>query len=137
MTAPASPTIVSVTAHRDRLVAKAITNATTATARQAYPIRIPKTASRAIWARRASTGSGILPSLLIARSAPSMALRSCPPGAGAPGGGPARASCPRCSLLAPRRPACITEQPLEPRRQIGQREVGEGDLLVVGQQPRI
>src|SRR3954469_25127356 len=37
----------------------------------------------------------------LARSAPSMALRSWPPGAGAPAGGPDRASCPRCWGSAP------------------------------------
>ena len=37
-------------------------------------------------------GYGPMP---IARSAPSMALRSCPPGTGVPGGGRSRASCPR------------------------------------------
>src|SRR3954452_14757385 len=61
--------------------------------------------------------------LLIARSEPSMALRSWPPGTGVPAGGRSRASCPRASIAPPAQ-SRVADETLGARDEPGGFEVG-------------
>src|SRR4051794_6415826 len=110
MAAPISPTIVVATAQPARWVEKATTNATKATARQAYPIRIPVAANRAMRARWRRTGSS--------------------------SGTGVTTDVPRVprTRLSPRGPPGVAHHGVETARQLVQRELREGELLVVVEQ---